>query len=78
MAALASRLSEKPAATARASGVPGCAVYLAFRAMNWTLVPTLRKMTICGPPKRRDTLLLIEPEKKPFSPRPWSRWVEKK
>ena len=31
-----------------------------------------------GAPKRRDRLLLIEPAKKPFSPRPWSRLVEKK
>ncbi len=70
MAALASRLSEKPSATARASGVPVCAVYFTFLAISWTLVPTLRKATISGPPKRRDWLPLMDPEKKPFSPNP--------
>ena len=59
-----------PSATARASGVPACAVYFTFLAISWTLVPTLRNMTISGAPKRRDRLLLIEPAKKPFSPRP--------
>ena len=60
-AVLAIRLSEKPSATARASGEPGVAVYFTLRAMNWTLPPTLRKVTILGPPKRCDRLLLIEP-----------------
>ena len=77
-AVLAIRLSEKPSATARASGEPGVAVYFTLRAMNWTLPPTLRNVTILGPPKRCDRLLLIEPAKKLFSPRPWSRLVEKK
>jgi hypothetical protein len=43
--AAASRLSEKPAATARASGVPGVAVYFVFFATSWTSEPYLRNST---------------------------------
>ena len=76
--AVASRLSENASSTARASGVPACAVYLTLRATSCTLLPTLRNTTIAGPPKRRDRLLVIEPARKRLSPRPWSRLVEKK
>ena len=44
---VATRLSEKPAATARASGVPALAVYLVFFAISWTSAPTFLNSTTC-------------------------------
>ena len=48
--ATASRLSEKPAATARASGVPSFAVYFVFFAISCMVLPTLWNTTTCATP----------------------------
>ncbi len=48
--AVARRLSEKPFATARASGVFSLAVYLTFFAINCTAMPCLWNTTTCSTP----------------------------